>query len=359
MKMLITGGAGFIGSNAASRYLQRGWDVVVIDNLAREGVHKNLEWLRPQGSLQFEQVDVRDAEKLASVFRQHRDADQVLHLAAQVAVTTSVTAPREDFEINALGAFNVLEAIRLSGIKAPVLYSSTNKVYGELTELGVEEKEGRYAYKSLPFGVPESQNLDFHSPYGCSKGAADQYFIDYHRIYGLRTIVFRQSCIYGYRQFGAEDQGWVAWFMIASQLDQPITVYGDGKQVRDILFIDDLLDAYDTAFAAGDRPVGRAYNIGGGPDNILSLLELIQYIGKRQNRKLPFDFADWRPGDQKVFVSDIRLAQAELCWTPKIRCVQGLELLYDWVSLNKELFVEEYRSLDGASQAKSNRCSAS
>jgi CDP-paratose 2-epimerase len=192
----------------------------------------------------------------------------------------------------------------------------------------------------LPLGVSERQNLDFHSPYGCSKGAADQYVIDYHRIYGLRTIVFRQSCIYGYRQFGAEDQGWVAWFMIASMLGRAITVYGDGKQVRDILFVDDLLDAYDAAFAAGDTAVGKAYNIGGGPANTLSLVELIQFIEKRQNGKLPHGLSDWRPGDQKVFVSDIRRAQAELGWSPKIDCQQGLDLLYNWIANNKKIFVE-------------------
>jgi len=207
--------------------------------------------------------------------------------------------------------------------------------------VGVAEKNGRYAYQSLPFGVSEENNLDFHSPYGCSKGSADQYVIDYHRIYGLRTLVFRQSCIYGYRQFGAEDQGWVAWFMIASQLDRPITLYGDGKQVRDILFIDDLLDAYDAGFAAAAGNVaGRAYNIGGGPDNVLSLLELLAYIDKRRNQKLPYASSDWRPGDQKVFISDIRRAQKELGWSPKIRCAQGLDLLYDWISQNRQMFLE-------------------
>jgi CDP-paratose 2-epimerase len=338
MKTIITGGAGFIGSNAASRYLRRGDHVVVIDNLSREGIQKNLEWLKPQGQLEFVKLDIRHAAELTRLFREHRDADRVLHLAAQVAVTTSVTAPREDFEINALGTFNVLEAARAAGLSGPILYASTNKVYGEMTEIGNVEQNGRYAYGSLPFGVSEERNLDFHSPYGCSKGAADQYVIDYHRIYGLRTIVFRQSCIYGYRQFGAEDQGWVAWFMIASQLDRPITVYGDGKQVRDLLFVDDLLDAYDAAFGAGDRAVGRAYNVGGGPENVLSLLELLAYIEKRRNRKLPYDFAGWRPGDQKVFVSDIRRAQAELGWTPRTNCARGLDLLYDWVASNKGLF---------------------
>jgi len=340
MKTIITGGAGFIGANAAMRYMQKGHRVVVVDNLSREGSRKNLEWLRSHGSMEFVPMDIRDADELLRLCKEHRDADQVLHLAAQVAVTTSVVSPREDFDINALGTFNLLEAMRQTGMTATIIYSSTNKVYGEMTDVGAVERNGRYQYQSLPLGVAEERILDFHSPYGCSKGAADQYVIDYHRIYGLRTIVFRQSCIYGYRQFGAEDQGWVAWFMIASQLDRPVTVYGDGKQVRDILFIDDLLDAYDAAFADGGTAVGHAYNIGGGPNNVLSLLELLAYIEKRRNRKLAYEFADWRPGDQKVFVSDIRRAQAEFGWTPKISCAAGLDRLYDWVGRNKSLFVE-------------------
>jgi CDP-paratose 2-epimerase len=340
MKIIITGGAGFIGSNQASRYLRRGDHVVVVDNLARPGVQKNLEWLRPQGLLEFVKLDIRDGSALARLFRTHSDAERILHLAAQVAVTTSVTAPREDFEVNALGTFNVLEAMRQAGMTAPLLYASTNKVYGEMTEVAVAEANGRYDYQSLPHGVSEDQNLDFHSPYGCSKGGADQYVIDYYRIYGLRTMVFRQSCIYGYRQFGVEDQGWVAWFMIASQLERPITIYGDGKQVRDILFIDDLLDAYDAAFAAGKVAWGRAYNIGGGRGNVLSLLELIAYIEKRRGTKLPYDLAEWRPGDQKIFMSDIRRARSELGWEPKTGCLQGLGLLYEWVAENKGLFIE-------------------
>ena len=340
MKTIITGGAGFIGSNAASRYLRRGDHVVVVDNLSRPGVERNLEWLKPQGSLNFVRLDIRHADELARLFRDHRDADRVLHLAGQVAVTTSVTNPREDFEINAIGTFNVLEAVRLAGMTAPLIYSSTNKVYGEMTDVGVAENNGRYAYQSIPFGVVEERNLDFHSPYGCSKGAADQYVIDYHRIYGLNTTVFRQSCIYGYRQFGAEDQGWIAWFMIASLLGRAITVYGDGKQVRDVLFIEDLLDAYDAAFAARGTAAGRAYNIGGGPDNVLSLLELLQYIEKRRGQKLSYTFSDWRPGDQKAFISDIRRAHTELGWAPRTGCLNGLELLYNWISENKGLFLE-------------------
>lgn len=344
MKIIITGGAGFIGSNAAARHIRRGDNVIVVDNLLRDGVGRNLEWLRTVGAFEFLKLDIRDAAAMNKLFAQHGDTDRVLHLAAQVAVTTSVIDPREDFDINALGTFNILEAMRRAGVKAPILYASTNKVYGEMTDLGVVESGGRYAYQNLPQGVPEDRTLDFHSPYGCSKGAADQYVIDYHRIYGLRTIVFRQSCIYGYRQFGAEDQGWVAWFMIASQLGRPITIYGDGKQVRDILFIDDLLDAYDLAFERAATTGGSVYNIGGGPNNVLSLLELLSYIGERQNRDVPRKFSDWRPGDQKIFVSDIRRAQQQLGWSPRITCREGLRLLYDWVGAHKELFAQPVTS---------------
>jgi CDP-paratose 2-epimerase len=340
MKTIITGGAGFIGCNAASRSLQRGDRVILIDNFSREGVKKNLDWLRSQGRLEFVGLDVRDSGELARVFRQHRDADRVLHLAAQVAVTTSVDSPRHDFETNAIGTFNVLEAMRQIRMEARLLYASTNKVYGEMTDLPTVEKASSYAYESLPFGISEERGLDFHSPYGCSKGAADQYVLDYHRIYGLNTIMFRQSCIYGYRQFGAEDQGWVAWFIIASQLGQAITIFGDGKQVRDILFIDDLLDAYDTAFAAGNEVIGRAYNIGGGPANVLSLLELVHYLETQGGDSLRFDFAEWRPGDQKVFISDIRRARKELGWFPRVNCERGLDLLHGWVAENQGLFAK-------------------
>jgi CDP-paratose 2-epimerase len=346
MKTIITGGAGFIGSNASSRYLKRGHQVVVVDNLSRDGVAENLEWLRSLGgALEFHQIDVRESRDVSRVFREHRDADQVLHLAAQVAVTTSVRNPREDFEINALGTFNVLEAMRQSNIGAPLIYASTNKVYGEMTSVGTVERNGRHDYQDLPTGVSEEHNLDFHSPYGCSKGAADQYVIDYHRIYGTRSIVFRQSCIYGYRQFGAEDQGWVAWFMIATQLGRPITIYGDGKQVRDILFIDDLLDAYDAAFAQPDKAAGRAFNIGGGVGNVVSLLELLAFIEQRSGSNIRAGSADWRPGDQKVFISDIRRARTELGWSPKISCPEGLGLLYNWIEKNRELFLKLSPSL--------------
>jgi CDP-paratose 2-epimerase len=340
VKVIITGGAGFIGCNAASRYLREGNEVVVVDNLSRRGAEKNLSWLKEHGDLTFIHADIRSAQETASLFRRHRDADRILHLAAQVAVTTSVIDPALDFEINALGTFNVLEAMRANDIEAPLIYSSTNKVYGEMTEVGIVKVNGHYGYEALPYGVPEERALDFHSPYGCSKGAADQYVIDYHRIYGLRTIALRQSCIYGWRQFGMEDQGWLAWFMIAMQLGRRVTVYGDGCQVRDVLFVDDLLDAYECAFEAGPKAYGRAYNIGGGPKNTLSLLDLMAYITERTGTVIPHSFDGWRPGDQKVFISDIRRAQSELGWSPKTNVRSGLRLLFDWVAENRSLFEE-------------------
>ena len=338
--VLITGGAGFIGANAARRHLESGARVVVLDNLSRPGAQRNLDWLRTlaPGELVFLPVDIRDATATRDAFAAHADASAVLHLAGQVAVTTSVSDPRADFEANALGTFNVLEAARAAKMTAPLLFASTNKVYGGMEETGITQRDGRYAYASLPYGVAETQPLDFHSPYGCSKGAADQYVRDYHRIYGLRTVVLRQSCIYGYRQFGVEDQGWVAWFTIAAQLGRPITVYGDGRQVRDVLFIDDLLDLYDAAIAGIDDVAGRVLNVGGGPENVLSLLELLDYLGERKGQPIPHEFADWRPGDQRVFVSDIRDAGRRLGWQPRIGVRRGLDLLYDWVSENSALF---------------------
>jgi CDP-paratose 2-epimerase len=343
MKVIITGGAGFIGSNAASRYLKRGDKVVVIDDLSRAGAVRNLEWLERQGldrqgRLTHLKIDVRNERQVAEAFQAHGDAGLILHLAGQTAVTSSVVAPREDFEANALGTFNVLEGARLAGISAPFIYSSTNKVYGGMTEAKVIEQQSRYGYADLPQGISEERQLDFHSPYGCSKGAADQYVRDYHRIYGLNTVVFRQSCIYGYRQFGVEDQGWVAWFMIASQTGRPITVYGDGKQSRDILFVDDLLDAFEQAAAQIKKTAGRVYNVGGGPENVLSLLDLLVYLEEKQGRTIAYKRDEWRPGDQRVFVSDISRARAELGWSPKVGCQQGLGLLHDWISENKGLF---------------------
>jgi CDP-paratose 2-epimerase len=332
MKVIITGGAGFIGTNAASRFLRRGDEVVIVDNLARRGAERNIAWLRPQGRLTFHNLDIRHGSCVASLVRANRDASAVLHLAAQVAVTTSVDDPRLDFTANALGTLNVLEAVRLANVSIPVIYSSTNKVYGEMNDIRVSENRGRYAYVDETWGISESRPLDFHSPYGCSKGAADQYVHDYHRIFGMNTVVFRQSCIYGSQQWGNEDQGWVAWFMIAAHRGLPLTVYGDGKQVRDILFVDDLIDAFDLAIANIASAAGGIYNVGGGPRNAISLNELISYIERRQGGPIKREHAGWRPGDQRVYISDIRRAQQDLEWTPKVSWREGLDRLYDWVS---------------------------
>ena len=339
MHYLITGGAGFIGSNYVHRLLERGERVTIYDNLSRCGALSNLDWLRATfgaDAFRLIQGDVRDATLLATAVR---DVDVIVHLASQVAVTTSVLHPREDFEINVTGTFNVLEAARLMGNHPIVIFASTNKVYGGMESLIVEEKETLYAYRDYPRGIPETYPLDFHSPYGCSKGSGDQYVRDYARIYNLPNVVFRQSCIYGPRQFGVEDQGWVAWFVIAAVLRHPITIYGDGKQVRDLLYIDDLLDAYDAAVDNIDRVAGQIYNVGGGPANQLSVWQEFRPLLERlTGREIPVQWSDWRPGDQRIFVADIRKAAGYLAWRPKVSVEEGITHLYHWVKENRALF---------------------
>lgn len=336
---LVTGGAGFIGSNYVHRLLERGEKVTVFDNLSRGGAKRNLEWLHKtfgDGAFNLVVGDTRDA---AAITEAAKDADAIFHLAGQVAVTTSVIDPRDDFESNALGTFNTLEAARLSGRNPIFVYSSTNKVYGGMEEVELFEEATRWRYKDLLQGCPETQPLDFHSPYGCSKGTGDQYVRDYARIYGLPTVVFRQSCIYGPRQFGIEDQGWVAWFIIASVTGRAMTVYGDGKQVRDILNVEDLLNAYDAAIEKIDVASGNVYNIGGGPENVMSVwYEFGPILEKLLGRKLDVARGDWRPGDQRVFYADIRKAEQELGWKPQIGVEDGIRRLYDWVIANRELF---------------------
>ena len=336
---LITGGAGFIGCNYAARCIKRGDKIVIFDNLSRAGAKRNLEWLENsfgKGSFELMVGDVRDAEAIRKAAQK---ATKILHLAAQVAVTTSVTEPRNDFEINALGTFNTLEAARGSGNQPCFVFASTNKVYGGMENVRVVERETRYDYANLPEGASEEQLLDFHSPYGCSKGCGDQYVRDYFRIYQLPTVVFRQSCIYGLRQFGVEDQGWVAWFVIAAITGRPISIYGDGKQVRDILFVEDLLDGYDAAFARLPKIGGQVFNIGGGRSNTISIwIEFKPILEKLLGQKIPTGTGDWRPGDQPVFISDIRKAQRELNWNPKVNVEDGISRLFNWVKENKELF---------------------
>jgi len=333
--VVITGGAGFIGVNAAESFIRDGWHVILFDNLWRKGTDLNLHYLRQKypDDCEFVVGDIR--YDCFSLLRTVARAELVLHLAAQVAVTTSIVRPIEDFEINARGTFNVLEAVRESGNKPLVVYSSTNKVYGGMPHVMCVKEATRYHFRDFPDGIAEDQPLDFHSPYGCSKGAADQYVHDYGRIYGIPTVVFRQSCIYGQRQFGVEDQGWVAWFSIAALLNRPITVYGDGLQVRDLLHVDDLVAAYKSAAVDPSRAVGKIFNIGGGPSRTLSLVELLAFLEKRLGKKIPVGHAAPRAGDQPVFVADIRKAERELAWTPKIDPLPGIEMLLQWIEDNR------------------------
>ena len=335
--ILITGGAGFIGVNAALYFADKGWDIAILDNLSRRGTEDNLRWLRERVAVRFELVDIREPATVDRIVGDIRP-DVLLHLAAQVAVTTSVSDPREDFEINAFGTFNMLEAVRRHSPESFFINASTNKVYGKMEEVGTVERNGRYEYRDLLDGVDERQLLDFHSPYGCSKGTADQYAIDYSRIYGLKTVTFRQSCIYGTRQFGIEDQGWVAWFTIAAVLGKPITIYGDGKQIRDVLQVEDLARAYEAVYLHRDQASGQAFNIGGGPGNTMSLLELLGYLEVELGIEIPLRWSNWRPGDQPVFVCNLDKAERLLGWRPRIGVRDGVRQLIHWVRENRGLF---------------------
>jgi len=336
----ITGGAGFIGSNYVHHLLARGERVTIFDNLSREGAPLNLKWLRSTYGEDAFQLIVGDLQDAALLRASAQDADIIVHLAGQVAVTSSVHNPRTDFEANALGTFNVLEAARLSGRQPIVLYASTNKVYGGMEDVRLAEHETCYTYEDFPRGISELQPLDFHSPYGCSKGTGDQYVHDYHRIYNLPTIVLRQSCIYGPRQFGIEDQGWMAWFVIAAVLEKAITIYGDGKQVRDVLHVDDLINVYDLAIERIDVAAGQIYNIGGGPEKTMSIWREFSPILERLiGREIPVSWeTEWRPGDQRIYVSNIDKARQELGWQPEIDVESGVQRLFDWVNTNKHLF---------------------
>lgn len=338
-KYLVTGGAGFIGSNYVHRLIQRMEHVTIFDNLSRAGAPRNIDWLKSQfGDDAFRLIvgDVRSADEITEAAK---DADIIVHLAGQVAVTTSVTNPRDDFESNALGTFNALEAARTSGRDPIFIYASTNKVYGGMDDVALKEDPTRWLYADLQHGCPETQPLDFHSPYGVSKGAGDQYVRDYARIYGLRSVVFRQSCIYGPRQFGIEDQGWLAWMTIAAVTGRKITVYGDGKQVRDVLHVEDLMNAYDAAVEKIDVASGQIYNMGGGARNVMAIwAEFGPILERLLGEKIEVERANWRPGDQKVFYADFRKAQRELGWEPKIDLEEGIELLFNWVKENRELF---------------------
>ncbi len=331
--VLITGGAGFIGTNLAHRLATANRPVILFDNLSRPGVEQNLAWLKATHGplIRHEPGDVRDLAALRQAVRQ---ASAVFHLAAQVAVTTSLDHPVEDFEVNARGTLNLLEALRALPQPPPLVFTSTNKVYGDLRELKLLIKDGRYepqddAVRAHGFG--ESCPLHFHSPYGCSKGAAGQYVQDYARTFGLPTVVFRMSCIYGPHQFGTEDQGWVAHFLIRALENSPLTIYGDGRQVRDVLFADDLVEAFLLAQEHVDRLAGEAFNIGGGPANTTSLLELMDIISELNGHCPAVRFADWRPADQLYYVSDTRKFSRLTGWAPSVGLRQGVKALYEWL----------------------------
>ncbi len=337
MKIAIIGGAGFIGINSAYYFIKQGHEVTIIDNLSRVGSEYNLKQIQAAHNTPFINADIRNYEQIKTALASLGQIDGLLLLAGQVAVTTSVTDPRLDFEINALGTFNVLESLRINDQKPLLIYSSTNKVYGKMEEVGITMRNGRYEYEQLPNGVSEEMNLDFYSPYGCSKGAGDQYVRDYSRIYGMPTVVVRQSCIYGNNQFGIEDQGWVAWFTIATLLGKQITVYGDGNQIRDVLFVEDLVRLYDLAIQKKEISAGKIYNVGGGPSHTLSLNELIATLSKRFNKEIVPLKGDWRPGDQKVFISDISKVSNDLGWSPKVDINEGINRMAEWIEANSDI----------------------
>lgn len=331
--VLITGGAGFIGTNLAARLLAGGQRVLVYDNLSRPGVERNLHWLRDMygDRLQVEIADVRDRERVAAAVAQ---ASQVFHLAAQVAVTTSLGDPREDFDINLGGTLNVLEAMRALEHPPSLLFTSTNKVYGALDDVALHARGQHYEpIDSALFeaGVDEARPLDFHSPYGCSKGGADQYVLDYARSYGLPAAVFRMSCIYGPHQCGNEDQGWVAHFLIRALRGEAITLYGDGRQVRDILYVEDLVDAFLACQARMRALAGRAFNMGGGPGNARSLLDVLREIALLTGRAPVVEHGPWRVGDQRYYVSDTRAFTAATGWEPAVAAEEGIARLHEWL----------------------------
>ena len=337
MKALITGGAGFVGSNLAADLLAKGESVTVFDSLARHGASENLAWLRSLGMENFIHGDVRNAFDVEQTIK-NVQPDVIFHLAGQVAMTTSMQSPRRDFEINVLGSINVLEAVRQYTPKTAIIYASSNKVYGNLDHLDLVEAETRYQPRTLVMGVDESVAIEFHTPYGCSKGAADQYMLDYARGFGLNTVVFRHSTIYGGRQFATYDQGWVGWFCRQAIESKghpdraPFTVSGDGKQVRDLLHVSDAVNAYVSAFENIDAARGQAFNIGGGIENSMSLLELLLFLEKRLGTKLNYTHLPWRQSDQKFFVADNSKAERLIQWSPKTSKEQGIEDTIAWES---------------------------
>jgi len=336
MKYLITGGCGFLGSNIASEILKRGDELIVFDSLYRYGSYQNLEWLKTQGEFIFIHGDIRNTNDVENTIKTYKP-DVIYHLAGQVAMTTSIADPRMDFEVNAGGSFNLLNAVRLYNPESIVIYSSTNKVYGDLGQFTYEETETRYKCIEKPNGFDESTPLDFHSPYGCSKGAADQYMLDFARIYGIKTVVFRHSSMYGGSQFATFDQGWVGWFIQKAgeikqgKLKEPFTISGNGKQVRDLLYASDCVDLYLKASRKIDNEKGQAFNIGGGIENSSSLLELFSFLEQELDIKMTYTKLPPRESDQKVFVADISKAKRLIEWEPKVSKEDGIRKMIEWI----------------------------
>jgi CDP-paratose 2-epimerase len=349
--ILVTGGAGFIGCNIADRFASDGQHVLIYDALSRSGVERNLKWLKDRHGSRISEViaDTRDEDE---VVRAAADVKAVFHMAAQVAVTTSLVDPREDFEINVKGTINVLDAIRMRAEPVPVIFASTNKVYGDLGDLEFDGVGDRYVPRSelANRGMSEARSLDFHTPYGCSKGSADQYVLDYARSFGIPTAVFRMSCIYGQRQMGTEDQGWVAHFLIRALSGEPITIYGDGRQVRDILDVADAVDAYARALERIQTVKGRAFNLGGGPDNAISLLELIREIERIIGRKIELRFEGWRQGDQRWYVSDTTAATQALGLGRPLPWRKGVASLAEWLASERGAQLQAERTLASAAE---------
>ncbi len=336
MKYLITGGCGFLGSNLAAEVLSLGHELVVFDNLYREGTEKNLEWLRSLGEFTFYRSDIRNFDDVSTVFQKEKP-DVVFHVAGQVAMTTSLDRPRFDMEINVLGTHNLLESIRRYSPEAMVVYSSTNKVYGDLEDHKYDEGEKRYSMPDFPNGLPESTTLDFRTPYGCSKGAADQYMLDYSRSFGIKSVVFRHSSIFGGRQFSTFDQGWIGWFVSRAietkrgNLSEAFTVSGNGKQVRDVLFSEDIVRCYFSAIENIDKTKGQAFNIGGGANNSLSILELFEMLEEEMGIKLNYKELPPRSSDQKSFIADIAKANEYFNWKPTVDKRTGIKKMINWV----------------------------
>ncbi|MBE0472542.1 MAG: GDP-mannose 4,6-dehydratase [Methyloprofundus sp.] len=336
MKYLITGGCGFLGSNIASEVLKHGDELVVFDSLYRFGSYQNLEWLKSQGEFQFIHGDIRNTNDVERTIKQHKP-DVIYHLAGQVAMTTSIVDPRMDFEVNVGGSFNLLNAVRLYSPESAIIYSSTNKVYGDLEQFEYRETETRYECIDKPNGFDEGVNLDFHSPYGTSKGSADQYMLDFARIYGLKTAVFRHSSMFGGRQFATFDQGWIGWFVQKAleiknrAAKEPFTISGNGKQVRDLLYASDCVALYLQAANNIEAIKGQAFNIGGGIENSSSLLELFQFLEKELDIQMTYQQLPPRESDQRVFVADIGKAKNKINWIPEVSKTDGIRKMIEWV----------------------------